>query len=155
MPTLYEIDKEITSCVDADTGEIIDPQRLEELQMERERKIENVALWIKNLKADLVAYKSEKEAFAEREKQTKAKIYSLSNWLTDALDGQKFNTRKVEISFRKSESVNITDEKIIPSEYIRTKIETAPDKTAIKEALKNNIQIPGAALIQNKNISVK
>lgn len=153
MPTLYDIDKEIISCVDAETGEIIDPQRLKELQMERERKIENVALWIKNLKADLVAYKSEKEAFANRERRTKAKIDSLSNWLTEALDGQKFNTNKVAISFRKSESVNITDEKIIPKEYKRIKAE--PDKIAIKEALKNNLQIPGAALIENRSISIK
>lgn len=153
MPTLYDIDKEIMSCVDAETGELIDPQRLKELQMERERKIENVALWIKNLKADLVAYKSEKEAFANRERRTKAKIDSLSNWLTEALDGQKFNTNKVAISFRKSEFIDITDEKIIPSKYKRIKAE--PDKIAIKEALKNNLQIPGAALIENRSISIK
>ena len=153
MPTLYEIDKEITSCVDAETGEIIDPQRLEELRMERERKIENVALWIKNLKADLVAYKSEKEAFAEREKQTKEKIDSLSTWLTNALDGKKFDTTKVAVSFRKSKAVNILDEKSIPMEFMRIKVE--PDKTAIREALKRELQVPGAALIENRNISIK
>lgn len=155
MASLYEIDTEIMQCIDAETGEIINPERLESLQMERGRKIENVALWVKNLKADLSAYKAEKEAFAEREKQAKAKIESLSNWLNDALDGQKFSTGKVAISFRKSESVDIKDEKIIPKQFIRKKIETAPDKTAIKEALKNNMQVPGAVLIQNRNILIK
>lgn len=155
MASLYEIDAEILSCIDLETGEIIDPERLEALQMERGRKIENVALWVKNLNADLRAYKAEKEAFAEREKQAKAKIESLCKWLTTALDGQKFNTSKVAVSFRKSEAVEIVDATKIPKEYIREKIETAPDKTAIKEALKSNFQVPGAMLVQNKNISIK
>lgn len=152
---LYQIDAEIMNCIDLETGEIVDPEKLEALQMERGRKIENVALWVKNLKADLAAFKAEKEAFAEREKQTKAKIESLSEWLTTALDGQKFSTSKVAVSFRKSEAVEIKDESALPKEFIREKIETAPDKAAIKEALKNNIQVPGAALVQNKNISIK
>lgn len=155
MASLYEIDAEIMSCIDFETGEIIDPERLEALQMERGRKIENVALWVKNLKADLTAYKAEKEAFAERERQAKDKIESLSKWLTRALDGQKFSTSKVAVSFRKSEAVEIVDETKIPKKFIRKKIETAPDKTAIKEAIKNGLKVRGAALVENQNISIK
>lgn len=152
---LYEIDAEILSCIDAESGEIIDAQKLNALQIERETKIKNVALWVKNLKADLTALKAEKEAFAEREKQTKEKIESLSRWLGGALGYARFETPKVKISFRSSEAVEITDENAIPKEYLREKIETAPDKAAIKEALKSNFQIPGAVLVQNKNISIK
>ena len=155
MATLYEIDTEIMNCIDIETGEIIDPERLEALQMERGRKIENVALWVKNLKADLTAFKAEKDAFAERERQAKAKIESLSKWLTMALDGQKFSTSKVAVSFRKSEAVEILDESKIPKKFIRKKIETAPDKTAIKEAIKNGLKVRGAELVENQNISIK
>lgn len=35
---LYEIDQEIMNCVDMETGEIIDPARLDELQMDRDIK---------------------------------------------------------------------------------------------------------------------
>lgn len=41
-------------------------------------------------------------------------------------------------------SVIITDESKIPSEYLRTKFE--PDKTKIKEALKDGEPVPGAIL---------
>jgi len=153
--TLYEIDSAIMACIDAETGEIVDPAKLEALQMERERKIENVALWVKNLKAITSAIKAEKDALAEREANHKAKIESLSKWLLGTLDGAKFETPKVKISFRNSEAVEITDESAIPAEYIREKVETAPDKAAIKEALKSNFQIPGAILVQNKNIQIK
>lgn len=153
--TLYEIDTEILNCIDFETGEIINPERLEALQMERGKKIENVALWVKNLKADLEALKAEKEAFAERERQTKAKIESLSKWLTGALNGEKFSTSKVIVSFRNSEAVEITNDALIPKKYIRKKIETAPDKAAIKEAIKSGLKVRGAILIQNQNISIK
>ena len=46
--TLYEIDNAILECIDLETGEIIDTDKLDALQLERETKIENVALWIKD-----------------------------------------------------------------------------------------------------------
>ena len=152
---LYEIDSGIMDCIDPESGEIIDPEKLDALLMAREKKVEGVALWVKNLKADLTALEAERKAFQEREKQTKAKIESLSNWLTGALNGEKFETPKVKISFRTSEAVQITDESTIPRAYIRTKIEEVPDKIALKEALKSNFQISGAVLVTNKNIQIK
>jgi len=155
MATLYEIDARIMNCIDPETGEIIDPEQLEALQMERERKIESVALWIKNLKADLSALEAERKAFQDRERSCKGKIESLSEWLTNALNGEKFETPKVKVSFRNSEAVEIVDERLIPKDYMRIKTEEAPDKTALKELLKTNIQVPGCRLVKNKNIQIK
>lgn len=155
MPSLYEIDQQIMSCVDMDTGEIIDMDKLSELQIERETKLESVALWIKNLKAEEAALKAEKDAFAEREKQTKAKREKLSEWLTGALNGEKMSTNKVAISFRKSESVKITDIDSIPMNYIVETITESPDKVAIKAALKNGLDVPGCELELKNNISIK
>lgn len=155
MASLYEIDSEIMNCIDPETGEILDFERLEHLQMERQTKIENVALWVKNLKADMSAYKVEKDVFAEREKQTKRKIESLSQWLTVALDGQRVSTNRVAISFRKSESVEIVEDEKIPGEYIKIKMEKQPDKVAIKEAIKNGETVPGCKLVSKNNIQIK
>ena len=41
MATLYEIEQAIMDCVDLETGEIIDIEKLDQLQMDREVKIEN------------------------------------------------------------------------------------------------------------------
>jgi hypothetical protein len=155
MPSLYEIDQQIMSCVDMDTGEIVDMDKLSELQIERETKLESVALWIKNLKAEEAALKAEKDAFAEREKQTKAKREKLSEWLTGALNGEKMSTSKVSISFRKSESVKISDIDAIPMNYIVETITESPDKVAIKAALKNGLDVPGCELELKNNISIK
>ncbi len=66
--TLYEIDKAITDLADPETGEITDFEALDNLQMARDQKIENIACYYKNLVSDAEAIKAEEEALAERQK---------------------------------------------------------------------------------------
>lgn len=155
MANLYEIDREIMSCVDAETGEIIDPERLENLFMERNQKIENVTLWIKNLLSDAQAYKAEKEAFAEREQAALKKAEQLKEWLSKALEGQKFSTGKCAVSFRRSERVEILDETIIPKKYLTKTVSFKPDKTAIKALLKSGQKVKGCCLAEKLNAQIK
>lgn len=155
MASLYEIDKSIMECLDFETGEILDAERLNALQMERQEKVESVALWIKNLSADAIAYKAEKDAFAEREKAALKKIESLKNWLSWALEGQKFSTWRCAVTFRKSEAVEIEDEALIPQEMKTEKITYSPNKTAIKEAIKAGEEIPGCKLVERMNPTIK
>lgn len=153
MPSLYEIDQEIMSCIDPETGEIVDVDKLSELQMQRETKIENVALWVKNLNAEAAAYKAEKDAFAEREKAAKAKAEKLSEWLTAALNGEKMTSNRVAISFRKSEAVEVEDEAVVPENCFKIKKEIS--KSTIKMLLKAGEKIPGCRIVQNLNIQIK
>lgn len=155
MPNLYEIDLAIMACIDEETGEILDSARLDALQMERNSKIEGVACWIKNLTADALAYKAEKEAFAEREKKALKKAEELKAWLTEALGGQKFSTWRCAVTFRRSEAVEITEESSLPKEMLTEKITYSPNKTAIKEAIKAGQEIPGAQLVERLNASIK
>ena len=115
---LFQIDAEIMNCVDED-GEIIDPEKLDALVMERDAKIEGISLWIKNLVAEEAALKAEKQAFEQRRKQAERKIESLKGYLSSYLNGQKFKSTKVSISFRKSVALNITDDAVIPDEYLK------------------------------------
>lgn len=154
---LYEIDEAIMNCVDAETGEIIDEEQLSRLQMERDEKIENVALWIKNLNADAEAFNAEKKAFEVRQKEAENKAKFLKGWLSRCLAGSAYKSTKVTISFRRSESVQINDIDAIAdfdTQYIRYAEPTA-DKMAIKKALKDGIAIPGAELVESQNIQIK
>ena len=150
---LYEIDAQIMSLVDEETGEILDTDRLDELAMTRDAKIENIACWIKNLNAEAEALKAEKMAFADRQKKAENKAASLKKYLSDYLAGQKFESAKAKISFRKSESLEITDISKIPDEYL--KITKSANKDDIKTAMKCGAVIEGAVLVQNNNISIK
>lgn len=155
MASLYEIDQAILACVDFETGEIIDQDQLDNLMMERSEKIESVALWVKNLESDAAAYKAEKEAFAQREKQASEKAKRLKEWLARVCEGEKFSTSKCAVSFRKSESVEILSADDIPEEYLRVKMTSEPDKVAIKEAIKSGIEIVGCQLVSKLSTSIK
>lgn len=155
MANLYEIDQAILDCIDTETGEVLDYERLTGLQMQRDKKVESVACWIKNLAADAAAYKAEKEAFAEREKAASKKSERLKEWLATALEGQKFSSSRCAVSFRKSETVEVDDVKHIPANLLRVKTTIDPDKTAIKTMLKAGLEIEGCRLVEKINTQVK
>lgn len=160
---LFEIVKEIEACVKLDenrvvnteSGEIIDIEALAALELERDVKIENIGCWIKNLLADAEALKQQKNIFAEREKAAKNKAESLKNYLTAILDGKKFETSRVAMSFRKSESVEFSGELIdVPHQYLKFK-EPELDKTAIKKAIKDGENVPCCQLVSKMNLQIK
>lgn len=151
---LYEINEAILGCIDQETGEVIDPEKLDALTMERETKLENVALWIKDLKAEAEALKAEKQAFADRQKAAETKAESLKKYLEYALSGEAFKTTKVAVSFRKTKSVKINDIFKISNEYLKYAEPTA-DKAAIKKAIEAGEQIEGAELVEGLSVSIK
>ena len=152
--TLYEIDHAIMECVELETGEIIDIEHLDKLQMERDAKIENVACWIKDLNAEAEAIKAEKQALAERQKVAENKAESLKKYLAYALDGKAFKSTRASVSFRKSHAVEIADIYKLDENYLRYK-EPEADKTAIKEALKAGKTVAGATLVENTSVIIK
>lgn len=156
--TLYEIDKALAGfelIIDEETGEVLNAADLDELNLARDQKIEGIGLWIKNLEAEKEAVKHEKDNFADRQKRLEKKIESLKGYLTYALDGQKFSTPKVAVSFRKSESVLVKDDYLVPDEYCEFTMVRKPNKTNIKDALKKGKEIMGVELVTKQNISVK
>ena len=157
--TIYEINEQILNCIDPETGEIIDIDKLNELELERDAKIENVACWIKELKAEAEAIKAEKLALAERQKVAENKAESLKKWLTFALNGEKFKTAKCSVSFRKTESVEVTDEGLsnLMKEHdeLLTYKAPEPNKKAIKDALKDGLSVEGVRLECNTSVIIK
>ena len=151
---LYEIDQAIMDCIDMETGEIINEGLLNDLQMERDEKIENVALWIKELKAEAEALKAEKMAFAERQKVAENKMESLKKWLAYALNGEKFKTVRASVTFRTTDKVEIADICKLDENYLRYK-EPEADKDAIKKAIKAGQEVAGATLVSNTSVIIK
>ena len=150
---LYEIDNAILDCIDLETGEVIDTERLDALNMERDAKIENVVLWIKDLMAEANAIKVEKQKLAERQKIAENKAESLKKWIAYALSGQKFITAKCAVSFRNTESVEVTEEGLeaLMKEHdeLLTYKAPEPNKKAIKDAIKDGLSVAGVQLVQN------
>ena len=152
---LYEIDEALAQCFDPETGEIVDSDAYEDLQGERDKKIEGIACIIKNRQALIDALKAEKKRMDDRIATLENQNDNTKAFLDSVLDGHRFETEKAVCSYRKSTRVDIVDMSKIPDEYLNVKTEIAPMKTAIKQALKDNKEVPGCALIETNNLSIK
>lgn len=156
--TLFDIDKAIYDFefeIDEETGELLNADELDALKMAREQKVENIALYYKNLVAEAEMVKAEKNNMADRQKRLENKAESLKNYLAYALQGEKFSTPKVAVSYRKSKSVEIDDGAELPKAYIKVEEVRKPDKKMLKEALEGGEKIDGVRLVEKQNLSVK
>jgi len=163
MRPIYEIDQDILDCVDMETGEILDTERLNTLQMERDKKLEGVALWVKDLSAEAAAVKEEADKLTARKRALDNKITAIKSWLLIALDGEKLKTPRCNVYQTHSQRVSVADEeKLIsflktleePERFLKFR-EPELRKDEIKKALKEDFEIPGAALETTESVVIK
>lgn len=160
---LYEINEELEKLIDRDTGEVADADAFALLSLEREVKLENIALMIKNDESDAAALKAEERALAERRMSAENRAERLRGYLAAMLgDGEKFETSRVRLSWRKSKSVQL----LIPeSDFVRWAKEVKPElltykepsvsKSAIREAIEAGEEIIAATIVENSNLQIK
>ena len=160
--TLYEIDQRIMDLVDPDTGELLDFDAFSALHMEREQKIESMALWVKDLAATAAAIKAEVDTLTERKKAADRKADSLKKYLSYILQGEKFSTPRCAVSFRKSTSVQVDE----PENLVHWLEENGYDncvkykepevsKTEVGKLLKSGTPVPFAHLEEKQSVGVK
>ena len=156
MATLFEIRKEMMDCFDEETGEILDLEKFEQLEMDEADKIENTAFYIKNLESDMEAYKQEKDRFAEKEKKCKNEIERMKQHLAYALDNQPFKGKLLNVKFRKSSALKIDDDCIdlLPAEYKQEETKVKVDKMALKKAVKEGAEFKGVELEEKFNCKI-
>lgn len=163
MRALYEIDHDILDCVDMETGEILDAEKLDALQMEREHKLEGVSLWVKDLTAEANAVKEEADKLTARKRALDNKITALKSWLLIALNGEKLKTPRCNVYQTHSQRVSVEDEAELvkfletledPEQFLRFR-EPELRKDEIKKALKDGTIIPGASLETTESVVIK
>lgn len=161
--TIYEIDEkinELLSMVNPETGELVtDFDAVEALQMEREQKIENLACAYKNHAATAKAIKAEADALTKRAKTEEAEAQRCKDYLNHVLQGEKFKSARVTVSYTRSKSVEIDDDFIEwaltnADNLLRYKAPEA-DKTAIKALLDAGEEVPHAAVVEKVSVTVR
>ena len=160
--TLYEIDQRITELVDPETGELLDFDAFAELQLEREKKIEGMALWVKDLSATAAAIKAEIDTLTERKKSAERKVESLKPYLFEILQGEKFSTPRCAVSFRRSTSVQVDDSESLVrwleqnglDDCLKYK-EPEVSKTEVGKLIKSGTPVPFAHLEEKQSVGVK
>lgn len=153
--TLYELDERMKNFeldVNED-GEILNTDDLDKIEMERAEKIENVALYIKNARADRDALKAEKKRLDARLKTESRKIEWLERYLQNHLHGETVKTPRVSITYRKTKSVVCEHPELLDPRFQKLKIDA--DKTAISEAIKSGEEVFGAHIEEKETMLLK
>lgn len=159
--TLYEINEAILAvfekAVDPETGEVVDDALLadyEALRMDRDEKVENIGLFIKNLEADADAIKAEADKLYARARACTNKAEHLRNYLEYCLGGEKFRSPRLDVSYRRSKRVEVSDMDAIPMMYLRYK---APEvnRKMVADEIKAGHTVPGCELVENVSMIIK
>ena len=151
---LYDINQEILDCIDMETGEIIAPEKLEALQMDKHEKLRNIAFVALNATADAKAYEEQEKKFAARKKAAKATVEWAKATLARELGGEKMKEPEFTVSYRKSEVVEISNLDAVPCEFL-TPQPPKVDKVSLKKAVKGGAVIDGVSLVECQNIQIK
>lgn len=164
---LYELANDYLALVEAiENNEIPEEaiaDTLEAITAGIEDKADNIACLLKNLDAECNAIKAEEVRLAERRKAKEKSLERIKQYLSETLQRaglDKIETARNRITFRKSESVEVDEDAFIEwAEIHRDDLLTysAPkiNKTEVKKALKDGIEIVGAELRIKSNIQIK
>lgn len=166
---LYELRREYEDLSNLwETGEIPDEaarDTLEGIVGEAEEKADNIACMVKNLNAEAKAMKEEEDRLSERRKALEHKADYLKKYLLDNLTlmGLKsVKTARNAISVRQATPQVIVENEdqfvawatMEHEEFLKI-TPPAPNKTAIRDALKNGEELPGAKLEAKPYITIR
>ena len=163
MPTLYTISGDLLSllsAIEANEGEIT-PEIEQALALTEEQftvKATDYGLAILNLEAMAKAAKEEKQRLANLEKfytNVAGRLRSALCGAMDVLDHPKVESPSVRLFLRRTTATEVDDITKLPGEFVTTKIEDVPDKTAIKKAIQEGREVPGAHLVENVSLQIK
>lgn len=154
--TLYEI-LDAKEFIEKIEGEETDVEEYSAaLAIQEENKVNAAVGYLRDveLKAEMVdteinRLKELKTFYKNRAERVKKSVA----WAMQSHDITKIETNMCRLSFRKSESVETTDE--LPDEYVKETVTVKADKVKIKRALKDGIKIEGAKLIETNNLQIK
>ncbi len=169
--TLYEIDSGIMDILallepDPETGLMPDnweelSEKLDQLGMQRQQKLENVARYVLNIRADIASLKAEENRLEKRRKVLENKQDSLMRYLETACAGQKTNLGIATLSYRKSERVEVFNEKearlFLEKEHSNCLKFSEPEisKTEVKNLIKSGVEVPGVAIVAGQSCTLK
>lgn len=161
--TLYRISEEMSAILNAieeNGGEITEEQE-KALAISEEQfadKAYDYGHVILNLDYTVEVIKNEIERLTRLKKSAENAQKRVKSALVSAmvqLYHPTVETPTMRLSLRHSTATEVTDIDQVPKEFKTTKVEVVADKTAIKKAIQQGEDVPGARLIENVSLQIK
>jgi len=165
MASIYEITDDFLRIQEMMEDPELDPQTLadtlEAIEGELEVKAENYAKVMKNLEGDIVAIKAEIDRLTAKKRAIENNIKNMKATLQSVMEvtgKTKFKTDLFSFGIQKNAPSVVVDEQYIeniPEEYLKFR-EPEINKTAIKDAINNGVDLSGIAhLEQSQSLRIR
>lgn len=156
---LYELNKAFQDIQELiENGQEGLEDTLESINLAIEDKLENIAKVIKNLEAEVKAFREEEKRLTERRRSIENNIKRLKEYAEESLritGNQKMKTGLFTFSIQKNPpSVQVFNETIVPKEFFIIP-EPKIDKKKIQEAIKNGESVAGVELKQTESLRIR
>lgn len=165
MTTLYEIAREYKGTAELLANLELDAQTvadtLEGQSGDLQTKAQNTVFVLRNLESTAEAIKQAEAEMAQRRRAIEARADRLKTYVLECM--QVAGVEKIEcphfrISIKNNPgSVDVFEPGLIPSEFMKNPEPPppTPDKTAIKNAIKNGAEVPGARVVTTQRLDIK
>ncbi|UBH07876.1 siphovirus Gp157 family protein [Macrococcus armenti] len=131
---------------------------LDAIKDEKYRKYDFMQKMILSLKGDVNTLKERETTLSKRRKSYENKIKSLQNYMLDAMKfkgEEKFKTEEFTYFIRTTKSTHIEDETLLPERYLIPQPPKVDRQTIKNDIVKNGIEVPGAAIVENESLGVR
>lgn len=131
---------------------------MESLMFNVQDSVNELTTFNASIKGKIEEAKFHKKRIAEYTKFLERKEERLKKFLADFLANtglEKVEGSLGKISLRKSKSVDVYDAVKLPNECLSVTHTYKPDKAKIKELINSGEEVPGARIVEKKNIQIK
>lgn len=168
MLAIAKVQEELDSMLELQDSDELTPEQkaqltvyVQQLLQQKAEKADGLAQYFRLAAAEAEAYEEEGKRLIDKGKAVKKRIDYMKQAASSFM--QAFGIKKIKgnaytISLRKSEGVDVFDMDALQKDagqFVKTKIEYAPDKIAIKEAIKSGESVPGARLVERECLQVR
>lgn len=158
---IYQIPSAIRMCfdeayVDKDGVFHFDEATYSEVCESAEAKIANCGRYIREQENTIEAMKAAANDILERAKTEEKKLQRLKDMTLAAIEavGKPVSEADIRVGTRKSTKVEV-DTEILHKAWYRETVKIEPNLQALKDALRQGVEIKGARLVTNLNLRIE
>jgi hypothetical protein len=154
MSRLYELSTDMIALSEMEDDEAV-VNTLEGIEMEFNKKAENIILLERNIKSDIDVIDIEILRLQKRKQVMKNRTERLKEYLRENMERtgiSKIDCPLFTIICAKGRDIaTVENEDLLPDDCVSIKTEIKPDKSVILEKLKAGENVPGAVITKTKS----
>lgn len=151
------IHEDVLTCIDTETGEILNEELYNRICDDSKKFAEELALEVKNCKAQAKAIKDEVKSLQNKALSTENRMERCKWLLRYILHSETLKTPRASVFYRTSQSVDVRadfDELLaVDPNFVRVRQEY--NKTAIKKALESGQDVPKCEIVEKESVIVR